>query len=139
MLTVDLKQLKNNVRPAVDYLRSRLDEPIEVKGSRVWLMRTNARVAKLLLQKFLHQLHLEGYRILVIHSGLIEVHTPERERRRTIRTAVGAKPSAWETIPDLWYLTPPTDHPPAQAKQERDEARDERTLNNKEFASGSLV
>ena len=107
MLTVDLKELKNNVRPAVDYLRSRLDEPIRVKGSQVRLGRTNARTAKLLLQKFLHQVRLEGYRILVIHSGLIEVHAPEKEKRRTISTAEGAKPSAWETVPDLWYLTPP--------------------------------
>jgi len=107
MLTIDLKQLKNYVRPAVSYLRSRLDEPIRVRGSQVRLARTNARTAKLLLQKYLHQLRLEGYRILVIHSGLIEVHALEKEKRRTVRAAERAKPAAWETIPDLWYLTPP--------------------------------
>jgi len=107
MLTLDLRQLKNNVRPAVDYLQSRLDEPIRVKGTQMRLERTNARTAKLLLQKFLHQVRLEGYRILVVHSGLIEVHAPEKVKRHTSRAVEGAKPSAWETIPDQWYLTPP--------------------------------
>jgi len=107
MLTLDLKELKKNVRPAVEYLRSRIREPIDVKRSKVRLSRTNARTAKLLLQKFLHHVRLEGYRILVVHSGLIEVHAPEKEKEHTSRTLEGAKPSAWETIPDLWYLTPP--------------------------------
>ena len=107
MLTVDLKELKKNARPAVEYLRSRLHEPIDVKGSQVTLTRTNARAAKQLLHKFLHQLQLEGYRILVVHSGLIEVHAPEKVKERHARALQGAKPSAWETIPDLWYLTPP--------------------------------
>ena len=107
MLTVDLKQLKENVRPAIEYLQSRLNEPIKVKGSQLTLTRTNARAAKLLLRKFLHQLRLKGYRILVIHPGLIEVHAPEKQKQRNVRATQGAKPSAWETIPDLWYLTPP--------------------------------
>jgi len=107
MLTVDLKELKKNVRPAVEYLRSRLHEPIDVKGSQVRLTRTNARAAKLLLHKFLRQLRLEGFRILVVHSGLIEVHASEKVKERPARATQGAKPSAWETISDLWYLTPP--------------------------------
>jgi len=107
MLTVDLKQIKRNVRPAIDYLRSRIDEPIEVKGTRVRLTRTNARSAKLVLHTLLHQLQLEEYRIVIINSGLIELHAPKKEKQRNARATRGAKPSAWETIPDLWYLTPP--------------------------------
>jgi hypothetical protein len=107
MLTIDLKQLNKNVGPAVFYLRSRLDEPVKVKGSQVSLTHTNARAAKLLLRKFLRQLRLEGYRVLSVNSGLIEVRVPKDQKRRRVRTVEGAKPSAWETIPDLWYTTPP--------------------------------
>ena len=107
MLRVDLKQLKKNVRPAVEYLRSRLDEPIDVKGSQVRLSRISARTAKLLLRRLLHQLQLEEYRVVILHSGLIEVRAPEKEKLRAVRHVEGDKPSAWETVPDLWYLTPP--------------------------------
>ena len=70
MLTIDLKQLNKNVGPAVFYLRSRLDEPVKINGSRVKLTDTSARAAKLLLRKFLRQLRLEGYRVLSVNSGL---------------------------------------------------------------------
>jgi hypothetical protein len=106
MLTVDLKQLNKNVAPAIEYLRSRLEEPLKVKGSQVRLTRTSARAAKLLLRKFLRQHRLEGYRILVIHSGLIDVREPVKVSRDSVRASEGDKPSAWETIPDLWYTTP---------------------------------
>ncbi len=101
MITVDLKEIKKNFRAAVDYLRSRLDEPIELKGSRARLKRTNAKTAKILLHKLLHQLQLEEYRIVIVKSGLIEVHAPKKEKQRNARATQGAKPSAWETIPDL--------------------------------------
>ena len=107
MLTVDLKELKKNVRPAIEYLRSRLDEPIKVKGSQVKLADTSARATKQLLHKFLRQLRLEGYRILVVHPGLIEVRASEKEKTHPLRVTHGAIPSAWETVPDQWYLTPP--------------------------------
>jgi hypothetical protein len=77
VLTVDLKPLNKLVGPAVEYLRSRLDEPVKIKGSQVKLTRTDARTAKLLLHKFLHRHRLEGYRILVVHSELIEVRARE--------------------------------------------------------------
>ena len=107
MLTIDLKQLSKNVGPAVFYLRSRLDEPVKIDGSRLKLSHTSARAAKLLLRKFLRQLRLEGYRVLSVNSGLIEVRAPKDQKRRPVGTIEGAKPSAWETIPDLWYTTPP--------------------------------
>jgi hypothetical protein len=81
MLTMDLKELGKNVGPGVEYLRSRLDEPVKAKGSRVTLAYTNARTAKMLLHKFLRQSRLEGYRILVVHPRLIEVHAPEKSER----------------------------------------------------------
>lgn len=107
MLTLDLKEIRENVRPAVEYLRSRLGEEYKVRGSKIVLAHTSARSAKLLLRKFLHQNQLEGYRVVSVNSGLIEVRAPENRKQRSPRTIEGAKPSAWETIPDLWYTTPP--------------------------------
>jgi hypothetical protein len=107
VLTIDLEGLGKNIGPCMDYLGSRLDEPVKVKKNQVKLGRTSARAAKLLLHKFLRQLRLEGYRVLVVHSGLIEVHAPEKVRERPVRATQGSKPSAWETIPDLWYTAPP--------------------------------
>ena len=107
MLTVDLKELGENSAPAVEYLQSRLQEPIKVKGSRAKLSKTDARVAKLLLRKFFHHSRLEGYRILVVNSEMIKVRAPAKDTVRGVRPAEGDRPSAWETVPDLWYLTPP--------------------------------
>src|SRR6267143_3203100 len=107
MVTIDLRQLNKNAGTAVEYLRSRLGEQTKVKGSQVSLSHTSHRAAKLLLHKFLRQLRLEGYRVLSVNSGLIEMRAPKDQKRRRVRTIEGAKPSAWETIPDLWYTTPP--------------------------------
>ena len=45
LVTIDLKELGKNAHGTVDYLRSRLDEPIMVNGNRVRLAHTNARTA----------------------------------------------------------------------------------------------
>jgi hypothetical protein len=107
LLTVNLKELGKNSAAAVEYLRSRLQEAIKVKGSRAKLTMTDARVAKELLQKFLHHSRIEGYRVLVINPEMIQVRAPAKTKVRGGRTEEGARPSAWETVPDLWYLTPP--------------------------------
>jgi hypothetical protein len=107
MPRIDLKELGKNVGPAAEYLRSHLDEPVKVKGSQANLSHTSARAAKLLLRKFLRQLRLEGYRVIVVHPGLIEIRAPQKDKERPTRGGEGARPSAWETIPDLWYTSPP--------------------------------
>lgn len=107
MLTIDLKELGKNVGPVLEYLQSRLDDQLKVRGSKIDLTHTNGRSAKLLLRKFLRQHQLEGYRVVSVNPRLIEVRAPENQKRQLVRTAEGAKPSAWETIPDLWYTTPP--------------------------------
>ena len=107
MLTISLKELGKHAGPAIQYLGSRLEQQANVQRNRVTLTNTNARTAKLLLQKFLRQTRLEDYRIVVVRPGLIEVRAPEKEKRGAVRADEGARPSAWETVPDLWYLTPP--------------------------------
>jgi hypothetical protein len=120
LLRIDLKELGKSIRPAIQYLESRLDEEVKSKRSQVTLTHTTARVAKLLLQKFLRQTRLEGYRILVVRSGLIEVRAPGKRKRPADRANEGARPSAWETIPDLWYMTPPgIIRPGRRAKKEK--------------------
>ena len=107
MLTLDLKEIRENVGPAVEYLRSRLDEPFKIKGGKIVLTHTSARSAKFLLRKFLHQNQLEGYRVVSVNSGLIQVRATEKEKQRPVRAIEVDKPSVWETVPDQWYLTPP--------------------------------
>ena len=107
MLTLDLNEIRENVGPAVEYLRSRLDEPFKIKGAKICLTHTSARSAKLLLSKFLRQHQLEGHRVVSVNSRLVEGRGPENLKRQPERRAEAAKPSAWETTPDLWYTTPP--------------------------------
>jgi len=130
VITINLKELGKDVGPAVDYLRSRSDDHLQLNGSQVKLPHTSARAAKLLLRKFLRQVHLEGYRVLSVNSGLIEVRAPKDQKRRPVGTIEGAKPSAWETIPDLWYTTTPGIIRQAK-RSKRDEADDERTLSHR--------
>jgi hypothetical protein len=128
MLTMDLKELGKNLGLAVEYLRPRLDERVKVKGSQVSLSHTSPRAAKLVLRKFQRQLRLEGYRVLVVHLGLIEVCAPQNEKKRSPRAAEVAVPSAWETVPDQWYLTPSGNSPPRQTMQETEKVGGKRTL-----------
>jgi hypothetical protein len=57
-----------------------------------------------MLHKFLRQNRLEGSRILVVQSGMIEVQASENEKRKPVRPAEAAKPSALETIPTCGIL-----------------------------------
>ena len=82
MLTIDRTELGKNAGRAVEYLRSRLDEPVKVNRSQVKLTQTGTKTAKLLLYKFLRQLRLEGYRVLSVNPGLIIVHAPEKKMRQ---------------------------------------------------------
>ncbi len=98
MLTVDLKGLGKQVRPAVLYLSSQLNETIRVQGTQVQLTSTKARTAKLLIHKFLHHEGLNNYRVVIVHPGLVEVLGPEKEKRHGQPDNVNLFP-ANETIP----------------------------------------
>ncbi len=73
LLTIDLQALDKNVEPAIGYLSSRLDEPLRAKQDRLRLRSVSARTAKLLLHKFLRYANIKGYRVVVVHPGLITV------------------------------------------------------------------
>ena len=107
MISVDLKHLGRNAGSMVEYLRTRLSSQVKVKGSTVQLHVEHARDAKLILHKFFRQAGLTGYRVVVVHPGLVRGEAPEETGRRRPRLKEGATPSAWETVPDMWFLTPP--------------------------------
>lgn len=105
MLRVDIRRLGKNREDALEYLRSRLTESPKIKGDIVELATTRVREAKIILHKFLHHAGLEGYRIAVINSGLIEIHEVEVKEKRPADKGGGA-PSTWETVPGQSWNKP---------------------------------
>ena len=106
MLRIDLKGLGKNREAALEYLQSRLAESPKLKGDHIELASTSAREAKMILHKFLHHARLEGYRVAVINSGLIEIHEVEVKERHPVDKGRGAAPSTWETVPGQSWLKP---------------------------------
>jgi hypothetical protein len=106
MLRIDLKRLGKNHEVALDYLRSHLTESPRLRGDHVELASTRAREAKTVLHKFLHHAGLEGYRVAVINSGLIEIHELDVQEKHPVKKGGGAAPSAWETVPGQSWLKP---------------------------------
>ena len=107
MLRIDLKQFGKSREAALEYLRSRLDEPLKVKGDQVTLANTKPGEAKTLLHKFLHHAQLDRYHVAVINSGLIEIRPVEVKKKQRTRGKGGATPAPWETVGDQWWLKPP--------------------------------
>ena len=103
MLTLDLKDLEGNVGSAVEFLKSRLDDEVKVRGSRIQLRLLHARDAKLILHKYLRHARLGGYRVVVSGPGLVKVEAQKKKDRRRTRRRGGATPAPWETVPSQWY------------------------------------
>lgn len=106
VLRIDLKRLGKDREAAFDYLQSHLTESPKLKGDRLELASTRVREAKITLHKFLHHAGLEGYRVAVIHSGLIEIHEVEAREKHPVDTTRGAAPSTWETVPGQSWIKP---------------------------------
>ena len=103
MLTLDLKDLEGNVGSAVEFLKSRLDDEVKVRGSRIQLRLLHARDEKLILHKYLRHAKLDGYRVVVAGPGLVKVEAQKKKDRRRTRRRGGATPAPWETVPSQWY------------------------------------
>ena len=99
MLTLDLKDLEGNVGSAVEFLKSRLDDEVKVRGSRIQLRLLHARDAKLILHKYLRHAKLDGYRVVVSGPGPVKVEAQKKKDRRRTRRRGGATPAPWETVP----------------------------------------
>ena len=98
MLTVELRGLTKQAGDAAEYLKAKAGTRARTKGTAVLLEDLNARQAKLLLHKYLHHMKLDGYRVVVVHSGLLEV-VPASENRHEAKRGKGSPPSAPATMP----------------------------------------
>lgn len=93
---VELKQVHAEVGPAAEFFRAHVNGPMRVKGSQIEIDGAEHEEVKLLLHKFLHHRHLEGYKV---HSqpGFIEVVHARKEEGS--EESKGRRPTAPETMP----------------------------------------
>jgi hypothetical protein len=103
-LTVELKELHDRANEATQFLKSKVEGKIKIRGSQVQIEGAKTKEVKLLLHKFLHHQGLNHYRVLS-KSGVLEitppekheVHPPERE---------GSPPTAAQTTPYYFPQAP---------------------------------
>lgn len=89
LLTIELKELRRDASPAALFLRSRLKSGMTIQGSQLHVEGVKAREVKLLLNKFLHQKSIRGFRVVAPEAGVLEV----REVRKPVaRTAPRGNP-----------------------------------------------
>jgi hypothetical protein len=104
VLTIELKELHDRVSEAAQFLKSKVEGKMKIKGSQVQIEGAKTKEVKLLLHKFLHHQGLNHYRVLS-QSGVLEitppekheVHPPERE---------GSPPTAAQTTPYYFPQAP---------------------------------
>jgi hypothetical protein len=104
VLTVELKELHDRASEATQFLKSKVEGKMKIKGSQLQIEGAKTKEVKLLLHKFLHHQGLTHYRVLS-QSGVLEitppekheVHPPERE---------GSPPTAAQTTPYYFPQAP---------------------------------
>lgn len=106
MLTVEMKNLREEAGEAAEFLRSKMKGPVEAHGSQLRLQEARARDVKLLLHKFLHHKGLDSYRVEVVHPGLVEVFEPEPVRTHGAPASHGSPPSPGATLPYVFPFSP---------------------------------
>ena len=79
MLTVELKMLPGEAEAAARFLQSKIQGQVEIHKTEIRVGDDKAEEVKLLLEKFLHQEELDGYRVLR-DPGVIRVTPDNRER-----------------------------------------------------------
>ncbi len=118
MLTVELKGLHRQAGDAAEYLKAKAGTKARTKGTTVLLEDLNAKQVKLLLHKYLHHMKLDGYRVVVVHSGLLEV-IPASENRHEAKKEKGSPPSAPATMP-YYFPNGSVPVPTRKSKTKRD-------------------
>ncbi len=93
---VEMKKVHDEIESVAEYLRAHVKGTVRVKGSRIMIEDAEHDQVKLLLHKFLHHRHLEGYKV---HSqpGFIELLPAEHGK--TIEESNARAPTAPETMP----------------------------------------
>ncbi len=93
---VEMKKIHDEIKPAVEYLRAHVKDPVRVKGSQIMIESAEHDHVKLLLHKYLHHRHLEGYKVHS-ESGFLEI--VPAEPKKSPEESKSRAPTAPETMP----------------------------------------
>ncbi len=118
MLTVELKNVQNEVRDVVEFVRSKVKARVSARGNQLQLD-MSAKEMKLLLHKYLHHKGLGAYRVEVVHPGLVEVFRPEHARPHAAPNVRGSPPSAGATMPYEFPFSPSLPGSPIKKKSKK--------------------
>lgn len=93
---VEMKRAHNEIEPMVEYLRSHVKGPIQLKNSRIMIDGAKHDEVKLLLHKYLHHKGLESYKV---HSQAGYLEVVPGEAKDASEQSKGRAPTAPETMP----------------------------------------
>ena len=116
-LSVEMKGVKLDIDEVEEFLRSRIKGEIESHRTEVRIQDARARDVKQLLHKFLHQKGLDGFRVEVVHPGLVEVYGPARPKPHFVKETGGSPPSAAVTLPYYFPSSPVLSGSPARKRK----------------------
>jgi hypothetical protein len=103
-LTVELKELHDRANEAAQFLKSKVEGKMKIKGSQVQIEGAKTKEVKLLLHKFLHHQGLNHYRVLS-QSGVLEITPPEKHEVHPLERE-GSPPTAAQTTPYYFPQAP---------------------------------
>jgi hypothetical protein len=94
---VEMKRVRDEIEPVIEFLRVHVKGSLREKGSRIEIEGATHDEVKQLLQKYFHQKGLTSHKV---HSqqGLIEIVRHDHERK-TRKESKGRTPTATETVP----------------------------------------
>jgi hypothetical protein len=104
MLTVELKELHDRASDATQFLKSKVEGKMKIKGTQLQIEGARTKEVKLLLHKFLHHQGLNHYRVLS-QSGVLEVTPPEKHEVHPLERE-GSPPTAAQTTPYYFPQAP---------------------------------
>jgi hypothetical protein len=117
MAKIDLKNISKEAEQATEYFTSKTNARVKTKGALIEVEGMTDKAAKFVLHKFLHHIGLDGYRVIVVQPGLIEVHPPEPVAPHVSSHGTSSPPPANVTMP---YYFPGASAPvPASKKRKK--------------------
>ena len=99
MLTIEAKVIHKEANGIAEYLSDKAETTVRTKGGMILLESANTKQVKLLLHKYLHQRHLDEYRVQVVHPGLIKIMPPQSKDHRESQGKQGSPPPPSATLP----------------------------------------
>ena len=109
MITINVKDLKEESRSLSEYLRSEIPGQMDAKGGNLLLEPkekvTSTKAVKMLVKRFLHRKGLsEVYRVTEERNVIRITKRKNRQNRSAERKGVG--PSSYQTVP-FYFPNPP--------------------------------